>query len=217
MDAYDFETKIYLREGQFLLQAARMGVTDDDHCKNFQRYARLPKGTIIDMGAGTGEMAIRLGNIIPAQFVCVTSSRFQRDLIQRRGVPAVQSDYHSVPLPDGAADGVIFSESFGYGDESRLLKEAHRLLKPGGVLVVKDFQINSHPHDPCWKYEFRTEQFTEAMDSAGFAAEKIRFPFTTEEFRDFWEGCELRALHPPEWLKYNPPEDYAAIWRGVKR
>lgn len=56
-------------------------------------------------------------------------------------IGVLQADYENTPLPSSSFDGVYALESSCYAqgsDKRRLLGEAHRLLKPGGRLVVVD-------------------------------------------------------------------------------
>ena len=53
----------------------------------------------------------------------------------------IQGDYEDTILPAGSFDGAYALESTCHwhgADKSALLSEAHRLLRPGGRLVVAD-------------------------------------------------------------------------------
>lgn len=53
----------------------------------------------------------------------------------------LEADYEEIPLPSSACDGVLALESSCHahgGDKGVLLKEAHRVLRAGGRLVVAD-------------------------------------------------------------------------------
>jgi len=54
-------------------------------------------------------------------------------------VPDLLSDGADLPHPDGAADYVVLHhvlEHFGCGEAAGLVREAHRVLKPNGSLLV---------------------------------------------------------------------------------
>lgn len=63
------------------------------------------------------------------------------DRVAHAGMPApdVICDGASLPYPDGSADYMVLHhvlEHFGCGEAGGLVKEAHRVLKPGGSLLV---------------------------------------------------------------------------------
>jgi ubiquinone/menaquinone biosynthesis C-methylase UbiE len=75
-----------------------------------------------------------------------------------------QGDIYDVPLPDGSFDAVIIHQVLHYLDDgARAVKEAARVLRPGGSLLVVDFA----PHE----LEFLREQH--AHRRLGFAADTV--------------------------------------------
>ena len=53
--------------------------------------------------------------------------------------PDIVCDAAKIPMGDGALDYFVLSqvyEHFGCGEATNLLKEAHRVLKPGGSLII---------------------------------------------------------------------------------
>ena len=89
-----------------------------------------PPASVLDMGAGAGE-TVRLLR--------------ERGLdargidLEPRGEGVTQGDMLHAPFPDGSFDGVISQCAFFVGgDPEGALREAYRLLKPGGVLMLSD-------------------------------------------------------------------------------
>jgi len=138
---YEQETPEYLKHGLTVFNAAMMGATEREHVDKLISFIKPPSGaTVVDMGCGVGGISRLMKESDPTS-TCygVTNVQAQVDVMrQLGGVEPVLCDYHHVPLDDAVADVVLFSESIGYGDLIGLLKESYRLLKPSGVVVIKD-------------------------------------------------------------------------------
>ncbi|MBS1920831.1 MAG: methyltransferase domain-containing protein [Bacteroidetes bacterium] len=90
-------------------------------------------------------------------------------------------DYCDTGFPDECFDVVWGCESICYADDKeKFIKEAHRLLKPGGRLVVADgfvskFENNNHPIIRQWldgwqvNYLETKERFCGFMQQSGFS------------------------------------------------
>lgn len=103
---------------------------------------RLPPavpGTLrshLDIGAGQGELIRRLGDVMPLQSAACD---FHVERFAGAGVPIAQVDLEREPLPypDRAFDLVTCSEVVEHLENYRaLLREAYRVTKPGGLLVL---------------------------------------------------------------------------------
>ncbi len=95
---------------------------------------------LADLGAGRGEFALFLKNRGRAwNYLGVEPSAEQ---LKQRDIPTfglgfIQGLAEQVPLPDMSVHGIVVKEVIDHCfDPSKVLTEAKRLLKPGGVLVV---------------------------------------------------------------------------------
>ncbi|MGC9530465.1 MAG: class I SAM-dependent methyltransferase [Candidatus Bipolaricaulaceae bacterium] len=103
---------------------------------------------VVDLGAGPGRAAIGLHKLWPqSRIVCVDRSQeavraAERNIARAgvRGVEAILRRAEAIPFPAGAVDVVISRCSFHEWTDPRAgLSESHRVLKPGGSLVLRDY------------------------------------------------------------------------------
>lgn len=95
---------------------------------------------VLDVGCGTGLFAARLRRELPgARVVGVDYSRGMVRQARRRdaGVGWIQGDAARLPLRDAVFDAVLSTEAFHwFPDQRAALAELHRVLVPGGRLLV---------------------------------------------------------------------------------
>ncbi len=120
---------------------------------NAEVHARLqlgPGARVLDLGCGVGATARAVARLSPdAEVTGVTLVPWQiataRALTHAAGLDArvrfVQADYCALPYADASVDAVYAVESSCYATgaaKADFLREAARVLKPGGRLVVAD-------------------------------------------------------------------------------
>lgn len=92
---------------------------------------------VLDVGGGSGQ-GVR-GLDVPEPIVADAAL----GMLQRaasRGVGAVASDAARLPFVDESVDAVLILDALHHmGDPSSVIEEAARVLRPGGVLVVLEF------------------------------------------------------------------------------
>lgn len=102
-----------------------------------KRYC--PNATrIVDIGCGTGGMAARLGD-----GAVVAALDFNPDALafcHERGIaPLVRGDATALPFATASADVALVLDVLYHknvGEPGRVLREVHRVLAPGGVVII---------------------------------------------------------------------------------
>ena len=103
----------------------------EEHTRRMMALAELtPGASVLDLGAGAGEAVALLRSL-----------GFEARGIDRepRGGNVETGDLLRAPFPDGSFDAVLSQCAFFVsGDQRGALKEAARLLRPGGKLLLSD-------------------------------------------------------------------------------
>jgi SAM-dependent methyltransferase len=106
------------------------------------RLASRAPGRVLEVAAGTGVVTRALASRLPERVSIVATDLNQPMLDQasalgtRRPVEWRQADAMRLPFQDGTFDAVVcqFGVMF-FPDKAKALSEAHRVLRPGGVLI----------------------------------------------------------------------------------
>lgn len=99
---------------------------------------------LLDIATGTGDLALTVKKALPEVEVLGTDfCRPMLDVAVQRGLTNVlEADAMNLPLPDAAFD--VATVAFGLrnmADYEKALREWHRILRPGGHLLVLDFSM----------------------------------------------------------------------------
>ena len=129
-----------------------------------------PIQSLLDLGTGTGRMLELLAPLaeravgVDQSPPMLNLARTRLERAELRHVQLRQGDIYALPVEQESCDLVIIHQVLHYLDDpGRALREAARMLRPGGRLVVIDFA----PH----KHEFLREQH--AHRRLGFAGDEI--------------------------------------------
>jgi SAM-dependent methyltransferase len=93
-----------------------------------------PGKTVVDVGAGTGKLTRLLG-ASGARVVAVEPIAEMRALIDGAD-EVLDGTAEKLPLADGAADVITVAQAFHWFDLDKALPELHRVIVPGGSLVL---------------------------------------------------------------------------------
>jgi SAM-dependent methyltransferase len=109
---------------------------------------RAPRGTLLDVGAGTGEVHMELARLFASSVATETSGGTAKRA-REKGIDCRTIDLGRVPWPDAARfDAVALLNVLDRADHPlTLLDRAAQLLAPGGHLVIATpLPIRAHVH-----------------------------------------------------------------------
>jgi arsenite methyltransferase len=183
-------------------------------CGNPTALARLQPGeTVLDLGSGGGIdvllSAKRVGPTGRAYGLDMTDEmlRLARDNQRQAGATNVEflkGTIESIPLPDGSVDVVISNCVINLSsDKDAVLREAFRVLKPGGRLAVSDVVVRGPVPDDvrrsmelwvgCIAGALEEQAYANALRAAGFVDVEIDAwrIYQVEDARGFLTGAGL--------------------------
>ena len=134
---------------------------------------------MVDLGCGEGALTLELTrfarDVVGVEIDGALVEQ-ARHLALRRGVEPVRfetADASATGLPDASFDVALLGQALHHAEEpADWLREAHRLLVPGGSLVVLDLE----PHTEEWVVDrlghrhlgFAPGRLAELLERAGF-------------------------------------------------
>lgn len=185
-------------------------------CGNPTALAQLRPGeTVLDLGSGGGIdvllSAQRVGPAGKAYGLDMTDEMLAlaRENQRRAGIENVEflkGEIENIPLPDNHVDVVISNCVINLSaDKDRVLREAYRVLKPGGRLAVSDIVVRG-PVDPrirrsvelwagCIAGALEEKEYAEKLRAAGFVEIEIEPTriYRAEDARGFLAAAGLDA------------------------
>jgi len=184
---------------------------------------------VLDLAGGTGDLTVlfekRVGSSGQVVLADINAAmlRTGRDRLIDRGLAAniryAQVNAECLPFADNSFDCVCI----GFGlrnvtDKQAALRSMHRVLKPGGRVIVLEF---SHPVDPITEkvYDFYSFNILPKIgafvakdeDSYRYLAESIRMHPKQDELKRMMEAAGLERCE-----YFNMTQGIVAVHRGYK-
>jgi len=192
--------------------------------------SRIQAGqSVLDLAAGSGDLALPLarrvgaeGRVILADINAAMLTR-GRERLTNAGfvgnIDYVQADAERLPFADNSVHEITIA--FGLRnvtDPLRAMASMHRLLKPGGQLLILEF---SHPHNPLMRRAYNAYSFTALplmgrlvagdADSYRYLAESIRMHPDQETLKS-----QLEEVGFERCRYWNLTGGVVALHRGYK-
>ncbi|MCC6860168.1 MAG: methyltransferase domain-containing protein [Bryobacterales bacterium] len=146
-------------------------------------HLRLEPGMCVaDIGAGAGYFAIPIalriapGPLFAVDFQPEMLARL-REKLSRPDMPAnlqlVEGSAHKTNLPSDSCDRILMANLWHELDEHPgVLREAARLLRPGGLLVILDWRHDvDRPPGPPLEHRIRMEDAVYTLEHSGFTVQ----------------------------------------------
>jgi ubiquinone/menaquinone biosynthesis C-methylase UbiE len=151
---------------------------------------------ILDIGCGTGQLAGRLHEEFPTTAIVgcdFSAGMLERAAARTGAINWVRGDAGRLPFHDGVFDAVVSTEAFHwFPDQDGTLRELHRVLRPGGRLLLALVNTPSallsevmHAGSRLMGEPFywpTTAQMRRRVESAGFEVERQRRIFRLPGF-----------------------------------
>ncbi len=156
----------------------------------------LPPQIVADLGAGDGTFSMLLAKHA-RRVIAVDSSpkmlEFGLDQAQKNGVHNIEfrlGDMEQVSIDDGIVDVVFLSQSLHHAQHpERALREAARILRPGGRLVVLDLA----------RHRFEEARELYADEWLGFAERDMETMLAAAGFVDMQVSVADREAEAPQF------------------
>ena len=162
--------------------------------KIVESLAPLESGsTIVDLGTGPGILSIELNKLLPqAEIIGVDLSSDMLEIARKNADEAGMSNYETrlgraeeIPIESNSVHLVVTQSSLHeWGDPQKGLSEIFRILKPGGSLILKDY-------NRAWLSGWRRSllKFLLTMVGESYEDHVEMFKFTFDEVADLLKGA----------------------------
>lgn len=157
---------------------------------------------ILDLGAGNGWLSARLAarghEVLAVDLLTNTFDGLGAYTYYEHTFTPIQAEFQFLPLVDEQADVVIFNASLHYAENYEMtLREARRVLKPEGEVVILDSPVY---HNPESGRQMALEREAFFQKNYGFKSNSI----ASEHFLTFARLADLEREVGLKWKTFTP-------------
>ena len=180
-----------------------------DHLSLLRPANLTPGGVWADLGAGSGAFTLALAELLGpgAEIYAVDKDRSRLGDLERayrshfatglmgQRLHLMQADF-SRPLDLPALDGLLMANALHFfSDQERLLLHIHSFLKPGGVLLLVEYDVD---HGNVWvPHPLSFETFRDLAPRAGFTTPQRLATVPSSFLRRFYSAMARRPEGKP--------------------
>ncbi len=161
-----------------------------------------PGGTWADLGAGSGAFTLALRELLGAggAVYAVDKDRRSLDSLARayqarfgdaQDLHLVHADFtRDLDLPP--LDGAVMANSLHYyKDKEKVLRHVRTFLKPGGALLLVEYNVNSG--NPWVPHPLTFETYRALAPRAGFSEPRLLAKHPSSFLREFYSAAAYRS------------------------
>lgn len=160
-------------------------------------------GTWADLGAGSGAFTLALRELLGSggAIYAVDKDRRSLDSLARayqtrfsdtQDLHPVHGDFtHSLDLPP--LDGAVMANSLHYfKDKEKVLRHVRTLLKPGGALLLVEYNVDSG--NPWVPHPLSFETYRTLSPRAGFTEPRLLAKHPSSFLKEFYSAAAHRSM-----------------------
>ncbi len=146
-----------------------------------KRYLKAEHPVILDVGCGTGKTLEILNNF--GEAFGIDSSKHAISYCKKRGLNRIEvGSSYKIPFNPRTFDLLILLDVLEHTDENKTLKEANRVLKKGGLII-----ITVPAHQSLWsqwdivlhhKKRYKRKELIEVLNKNGFTQIKTSYMYS---------------------------------------
>ncbi|AEC52672.1 hypothetical protein PNA2_1757 [Pyrococcus sp. NA2] len=140
----------------------------------------MPSRDCVEVGVGTGRFAEPLGIKLG-----VEPSKKMAEIAEKRGIKVIEGVAENLPFPDNSLDCILMVTTICFVDDpEKAIKEAYRVLKPGGHIIIgfidreseigREYERNKEKSVFYREARFfSTREIIDLLEKSGFKVERI--------------------------------------------